>query len=119
MKITVNGKITAAFELRKGVSKNGRDWAMQDYAILPDGEDEIVVFQVLGENNINNYGLKVGAQVSVTLEVKSREYNGKYYPSITAVQCYSQASSEPIVPSTSHPVSQDDSAEENSSSLPF
>lgn len=109
MKVTVNGMITVALEQRRGVSKAGREWVMQDYGIQPHGEEDIVVFQVLGEENINNYGLKVGSSVSVTLEIKSRNYNGKYYPSITAIQCYAQAQQqaprqapEPTMPSESN-----------------
>lgn len=121
MKVTVNGKITAVLPKRAGVSKAGKDWATQDYVLLPDGEEDVVCFNVFGEENIANYNLQVGTQVSVTLIVKSREYNGKYYPEIKAIQCYTQSgTSAPAPAPASAPVATapaDNSA--SPSDLPF
>lgn len=116
MKVTVNGKITAVLPKRAGVSKAGKDWATQDYVLLPDGDEDVICFNVFGEESIANYNLQVGSQVSVTLIVKSREYNGKYYPEIKAIQCYTQSTGNTPTP---HPVSQDKSTEEFASPLPF
>lgn len=91
MRVTVNGKIVAVLEKRTGVSKTGSEWASQDYVIQPDGDDDVICFNVFGENNISDYNLHVGSIVSVTLTIASREYNGKYYPAIKAIQCFEQS----------------------------
>lgn len=95
MKVTVSGKITSVLPKRSGVSKTGNAWASQDYIIMPDGDTDFIVFNVFGEENINKYALQVGAMVSVTLEIKSREYNGKYFSEVRAIQCYSSNVSAP------------------------
>ena len=93
MRVTVNGKIVAVLEKREGVSKAGQPWATQDYVIQPDGDEDIICFNVFGEDKIADYKLHVGSIVSVTLVISSRDYNGKYYPSIKAIQCYEQSKS--------------------------
>ena len=98
MKVTLNGKITAVLPKRAGVSKAGKDWATQDYVLLPDGDEDVICFNVFGEDSIANYNLQVGSQVSVTLIVKSREYNGKFYPEIKAIQCYTQSGTSAPAP---------------------
>lgn len=91
MRVTVNGKIVAVLEKKSGISKAGNEWCNQDYVIQPDGDEDVIAFNVFGEENIANYNLRVGSVVSVTLAIRSREYNGKYYPEVRAIQCYSQS----------------------------
>lgn len=116
MRVTVNGKIVAVLEKRAGVSKQGTEWASQDYVIQPDGDEDVICFNVFGENNISSYNLHVGSIVSVTLAISSREYNGKYYPAIKAIQCYEQSKGV----STAQPTSAPSSAPTtDASNLPF
>lgn len=115
MRVTVNGKIVSVLEKRTGVSKSGSEWASQDYVIQPDGDDDVICFNVFGENNIADYNLHVGSVVSVTLVIASREYNGKYYPSIKAVQCFAQSNGA----NTSAPSAEASTQSPDPSHLPF
>lgn len=90
MQVSVNGRIVSVLEKREGVSKAGTPWQSQDYVIMPDGDEDFIAFNVFGADKIAQYDLHVGSLVSVTLSITSREYNGKYYPQIRAVQCYSK-----------------------------
>lgn len=114
MRVTVNGKIVAVLEKKSGISKAGNEWSNQDFVIQPDGDEDVIAFNVFGEENIANYNLRVGSVVSVTLAIRSREYNGKYYPEIRAIQCYAQAGSAPAPQPA--PAAE---ATASSSSLPF
>ena len=116
MRVTVNGKIVAVLEKKSGISKAGNEWTNQDFVIQPDGDEDIIAFNVFGEENIANYNLRVGSVVSVTLVIRSREYNGKYYPEVRAVQCYSQAGSANTAPAQPAPAAETPSSTSN---LPF
>jgi hypothetical protein len=60
----------------------------QAYLIEEEESKELLQFSVFGADNIANYGLTVGSIVSAVLNLKSREYNGKYFYDCQAVQCY-------------------------------
>lgn len=95
MKVNVTGKITAVFPKREGVGKaSGKPWASQDYALSvdSDSEAEVVVFNIFGSEMIDKNNLIVGDVVSLTLSILSKQYNGKYYPEIKAVECYKKVS---------------------------
>ena len=118
MRVTVNGKIVAVLEKKSGISKTGREWANQDYVLQPDGDDDVISFNVFGEENIANYNLRVGSEVSVTLGISSREYNGKYYPEIRAVQCYAQATGNAPAPQPAQNVQQESRTTTSTSGAP-
>lgn len=122
MRVTVNGKIVAVLEKKSGISKAGKEWANQDYVLQPDGDEDVISFNVFGEENIANYNLHVGSMVSVTLGIRSREYNGKYYPEVRAIQCYAQTSGSAPAPQPqpqSTPQSTPADANTSSVDLPF
>lgn len=122
MRVTVNGKIVAVLEKKSGISKAGKEWANQDYVLQPDGDEDVISFNVFGEENIANYNLHVGSMVSVTLGIRSREYNGKYYPEVRAIQCYAQTSGSAPAPQPqpqSTPQSTPVDANTSSVDLPF
>lgn len=103
MKITVNGKIVAVLEKKSGIARSGKEWMTQAYLIEEEESKELLQFSVFGADNIANYGLTVGSVVSAVLNLKSREYNGKYFYDCQAVQCYvkpsaNSTSTAPVAP---------------------
>ena len=84
MKIT--GKLVKVLEKQVGTSKAGKEWMKQEF-VLNTGSDynpEICI-SVFGEDKVK--GLKQfseGQELSVDVNVYSREWNGKYYHSIDA-----------------------------------
>ncbi len=127
MIITVNGKITAALSPRRGTSKTGNEWVSQDFVIETENGD-CICFNMFGEDKILNSGLKVGAVASVTCDVKSKEWNGKWFTSASCVNCIVQGAAQPQqVPSahTQTPVQPQPQPQHSSSSevsaneLPF
>lgn len=89
MNITINGKITNALPPRRGTSKAGNEWVSQDFVIESDNEEKIC-FNVFGEDKIKESGLRVGAIASVTCKVESKEWNGKWFTSVSCVNCIVQ-----------------------------
>lgn len=124
MIITVNGKITAALSPRRGTSKTGNEWVSQDFVIETENGD-CICFNMFGEDKILNSGLKVGAIASVTCDVKSKEWNGKWFTSASCVNCIVQGAAQQQVPSahTQAPVQpqpqHSSSSEVSANELPF
>jgi hypothetical protein len=94
MNITINGKITNALPPRRGTSKVGNEWVSQDFVIEIENEEKIC-FNVFGEDKIKESGLRVGAVASVTCKVESKEWNGKWFTSVSCVNCIVQGSTQP------------------------
>ena len=94
MNITINGKITNALPPRRGTSKAGNEWVSQDFVIESDNEEKIC-FNVFGEDKIKESGLRVGATASVTCKVESKEWNGKWFTSVSCINCIVQGAAQP------------------------
>ena len=94
MNITINGKITNALPPRRGTSKVGNEWVSQDFVIEIENEEKIC-FNVFGEEKIKESGLRVGAIASVTCKVESKEWNGKWFTSVSCVNCIVQGAAQP------------------------
>lgn len=93
MNITINGKITNACPMKTGVSKTGKEWASQDFVIETDNEEKIC-FSVFGADRIKESGLRVGATASVTCKIESREWQGRWFTSVSCVSCIVQGAAQ-------------------------
>ena len=79
------GRIIAVLEKKSGLSKNtGNPWAKQDYVIEETSGDypKKMVFEVFGDDKIEQFAIKKGEQLRVSFNVDANEYQGKYYNSI-------------------------------------
>lgn len=101
MNITINGKITNALPPRRGTSKAGNEWVSQDFVIETENEEKIC-FNVFGEDKIKESGLRVGATASVTCKVESKEWNGKWFTSVSCVSCIVQGATQQTLQQPKH-----------------
>jgi hypothetical protein len=85
---TINGKIVLVSTPKRGVSSRGNEWVSQDY-VIEDEKGEKLAFNVFGQDKINEYNLSVGAKASVTVNVESREWQGKWFTSVKCASCIS------------------------------
>jgi len=79
----INGTITNVLPLQSGTSQGGKDWQKQDVIIKTDGEypkDVCVTF--FGKAITND--LQQGAKIRVSINIESREFNGKWYTNVNA-----------------------------------
>ena len=60
----LEGKIIVAQPIQSGVSKNGNNWQRQDFVI-------------------QNFGLAVGQDVDIEIDINANEWQGKWFNSIT------------------------------------
>lgn len=78
----ISGKIIAVLPLQSGVSKAGRDWKKQEYVLeTQDTYPRKVKFDFFGDK-VDQYPLGIGDMVTVSFDIESREFNGRWYTDI-------------------------------------
>ena len=85
--MNVIGKLISKLEKETGVSKSGKAWEKQSILVkqsLPSGLEikENVVIEFFGDKIKSIRDIEVGMDVNVSINLSSREYNGKYYHNI-------------------------------------
>lgn len=80
------GKVIAILEARSGVSKaTGNPWKMQDYVIETNEQyPRRMVFNVFGEDKINQFNIQMGEEINVFFDVNAHEYQGRWYNDLRA-----------------------------------
>lgn len=103
------GKVIAILEPRSGVSRNsGNPWKMQDYVIeTHEAYPRRMVFNVFGEDKINQFNIQIGEEINVSFDINAREYQGRWFNDIRAwkvdrVQV--DPSGQPVVAPAAQPV---------------
>lgn len=79
----LKGTIKKVLPLQTGDGKNGV-WKKQEYIIeYGDEYPKLICFGIWGDN-VEKHKLKVGDSVTISFDIESKEFNGKYYTNITA-----------------------------------
>lgn len=96
----ISGKIIAVLPLATGQGKNGT-WRSQDY-VLETGDQypKKVCFNFFGDK-IEQFPLAIDDQVTVSFDLESREYNGRWFTSVRAWKAEKGAVSGASAPSVS------------------
>ena len=127
------GKIIQVLPVQEGVSKTGNPWKVQSYVLETQEQyPRKVCFEIFGEERIKNNLCNIDDLVTVSFDIESREFNGKWYTSIRAwrVQQGDQTAAQPAAPAAApQPAAQsapaantqvfDASADDESGDLPF
>ena len=79
----IDGKVVHILEEQGGEGRRG-PWRKQDFVVEIPGEYPKPVCCTMWGENIDNFALQVGDDVSVSIDIKSREYNGRWYTDVTA-----------------------------------
>ena len=82
MKIT--GKLVKKLQVEAGTSKAGKSWEKQSILVEQSGTEynKEVVISFFGDKVKSLRDIEEGSQVDVSINLSSREYNGKYYHNI-------------------------------------
>ena len=74
-----------ALPIRSGVSQRGTEWKSREYIIQTEERyPRKVLFNVFGEEKINEFAIHSGDLVEAHLEIECREFNGKYFNNVSA-----------------------------------
>lgn len=85
----ITGKITHILEARSGVSaRTGSSWMMQSFVLetLEPGRQfpRRCVFEVFGEDKLRQFNIQAGEDLTVSIDIDAREYQGRWYNTIRA-----------------------------------
>ena len=100
----VVGKIIQVLPEQGGVSKtSGKEWKLQAYVLETQEQyPRKVHFEVFGEDRIKANPCQLDDVVTVSFDIESREFNGRWYTSIRAwkIQQGVVTADAPVVPVT-------------------
>ena len=99
--MVVTGVIEKILPLEKGQSKEGKEWQKQLFLIKTNEQyNNLYCFEIFGDEKVQNFNKynKEGQTVEVDFNVNCKEYNGKYYTSLSMwkIKALSEASPEPV-----------------------
>lgn len=83
MKVT--GKITKVLPVQSGTSKSGSEWKKLQFVVeTTEQYNNIYCFDLFGEEKVDNFEKynKVGDNVDVDFNVRTNEWNDKYFTSL-------------------------------------
>lgn len=82
----ITGKIIQVLPEQGGVSKtSGKDWKLQAYVLETQEQyPKKVHFEIFGEDRIKSNQCNIDDMVTVSFDIESREFNGRWYTSIRA-----------------------------------
>jgi hypothetical protein len=81
--LELTGKITQVLPEKSGTSARG-PWRKQEYVIeVPGDYPKQVCFMVWGDR-IDEFGIREGQELTVSFDLESREYNGRWYTDVKA-----------------------------------
>ena len=79
----ISGKIIEILEVKSGQSANG-EWRKQEYVLETEAEyPKKVCFMAWGDK-IDQFNIQQGETVEVSIDLESREYNGRWYTDVKA-----------------------------------
>lgn len=124
----LTGKIIAVMEARGGVSaRTGNSWKTQEYVLeVPGQYPKRCVFNVFGEDRINQFNIQNGDELTIQFDIDAREYNGRWYNDVRAYNVIrgqqpvaGAPSAAPSAATSPFPPAQEPASEGSSDDLPF
>jgi hypothetical protein len=81
--LEIKGKIIELLPEKSGQSANG-DWRKQEYVLETESQyPKKICFMAWGEK-IDQFSIKTGEIIEVSVDLESREYNGRWYTDVKA-----------------------------------
>lgn len=82
--LIITGRVLQLLPLQEGTSKAGNAWQKQDFILETPGQYPRKVCICLFGDNVVKFPLQAGQNVTVNLDIESREWNGKWYTEVRA-----------------------------------
>lgn len=85
MALDITGKILQIMPTTTGTSKAGKDWVKQEFVLeTQETYPKKICIGVMGDKTQELKKFATGNEVKVSLNLESREYNGKWYTNVNA-----------------------------------
>lgn len=79
----IEGRIILALPEQSGTSKAGNEWKKREYVLeTHESYPRKVHFDLFGQK-ADQYPLNVGDEIRLSFDINSREYNGRWFTSIS------------------------------------
>ena len=84
MDLKIQGRIIAVLPEVGGISKAGNQWKKQEYVLETfDQYPKKICFNAVG-NKVDEFAIQEGETLTVSVDIESREFNGRWYTDIRA-----------------------------------
>lgn len=80
----ITGQIIQLLPEVTGTGRSGNSWRKQEFILETRGQYPRKVCMSLWGDKIDQFPLQSGAEITASVEVESREYNGRWYTDIRA-----------------------------------
>lgn len=90
--LKIRGRIIFVDAMQCGTSQNGKEWKRQGAVLETAGRYPKQIYFSLFGDNIPSAGILNGGEYEVSIEIVSREYQGKWYTNVNAYRM------EPLMP---------------------
>lgn len=80
----ITGKIIQMLPMQTGAGRNGADWKKQEFVLETNDQYPKKVCIGMWGDKIDQFNIQPGEDVTVSITVESREYNGKWYTNVQA-----------------------------------
>lgn len=92
----VTGKIIIALPEVSGTSKAGNSWRKKEYVLeTQETYPKKIYFSFFGDR-ADQYPLAVGDEITLSFDIDSREYNGRWYVEIRPWKAEKKGASAPV-----------------------
>lgn len=82
--LNISGIVLNILPLQTGTSKAGNQWKKQDFILETGGQYPRKVCICLFGDNVEKFPLAVGQSVTASVDIESREFNGRWYTDVRA-----------------------------------
>jgi hypothetical protein len=111
----VKGKVIQLLQMQSGMGKKG-PWKKQEFILETQSQYPKKVCLSIWGDKVDQFNVRVGELLSVSVELESREYNGRWYTEARAWKIEKSGSSGDVPPPSEEPFVADNSATDD---LPF
>ena len=92
--LEITGEVVNVLPIQKGTSAKG-EWSKQEFVVQSGDKYPKIVCMELWNDGIAQFLPSVGDTVTTSVNVESREYNGKYYTNVKAWKVQSDGNAKP------------------------
>lgn len=83
MELKISGRVVELLDVQSGEGKNG-PWKKQDFILETDGNYPKTVCITQWGDDIDTFALSEGDRLTAHIDLRSREYNGRWYTDVKA-----------------------------------
>jgi hypothetical protein len=83
MDLKITGTVQQVLDEQSGEGRNG-PWRKQEFILETEGNYPKSVCLVVWGDNIDQFGIQMGERVTASIDIQSREYNGRWYTDVKA-----------------------------------